>query len=153
MLSSRLHLSLQIRRNLWLSAPSDKDSVYRHYVVVPGLIDRRCRQVASGRFLDVLTPPSHHRTPALDAIRSVVSASDFVLVDMRQRNFDQLRILPMLVQVRAGHGAHAVADQAVLKAHAFQGHVGGLAISVGTRISICRENVFSVTAMGLECLQ
>ena len=71
-----------------LLAASGERLPYRHDVVVPGLIDRRCRQVASGRFLDVLTPPSHHRTPAFDVVSSVVSASDFVLVDMRQRDFD-----------------------------------------------------------------
>lgn len=71
-----------------LPAPFGERSPYRRDVVVPGLIDRRCRQVASGRFLDVFTPPSHHRSPAFDVVRSVVSASDFVLVDMRQRDFD-----------------------------------------------------------------
>ena len=109
--------------------------MYRHYVVVPGVIDRRCRQVASGRFLDVLTPPSHHRTPAFDVVSLVVGASDFVLVDMRQRDFDQFRIPPMLVQDNTGHGAHSVVDQAVLEAYAFQRHVGGLAVGVGARIS------------------
>ena len=58
----------------------------------------------------------------------------------------------MFVQDGAGHGAHAVADQAVLKAHAFQRHVGGLAVGVGARISICREHVFPVAAVGLERL-
>jgi hypothetical protein len=38
-----------------------------------------------------------------------------------------------------------------LEAHAFQRHVGGLAIGVGARISICREQVFPVAAVGLEC--
>ena len=65
--------------------------MYRHYVVVPGVIDRRCRQVASGRFLDVLTPPSHHRTPAFDVVSLVVGASDFVLVDMRRGNLNCVR--------------------------------------------------------------
>ena len=80
--------SLHLGSHSRLPAASGERSPYWHDVVVPGLIDRRCRQVASGRFLDVLTPPSHHRTPALDVVRSVVSASDFVLVDMRQRDFD-----------------------------------------------------------------
>ena len=82
------HPSLHLGSHPRLPAASGEHSPYRHDVVVPGLIDRRCRQVASGRFLDVLTPPSHHRTPALDVVSSVVSASDFVLVDMRQRDFD-----------------------------------------------------------------
>jgi hypothetical protein len=59
----------------------------------------------------------------------------------------------MFVQDGAGHGAHAVADQAVLEAHAFQRHVGSLTVGVGARVSICREHVLSVAAMGLECLQ
>lgn len=42
----------------------------------------------------------------------------------------------MLVQDCAGHGAHSVADQAVLKTHSFQRHVGCLAIRVGARVSI-----------------
>ena len=71
--------------------------MYRHYVVVPGVIDRRCRQVASGRFLDVLTPPSHHRTPAFDVVSLVVGASDFVLVDMRRGNLNQKAILLIFV--------------------------------------------------------
>ena len=145
--------SLHLRSHFRLPAASGERSPYRHDVVVPGLIDRRCRQVSSGRFLDVLTPPSYHRAPALDVVSSVVSASDFVLVDMRQRDFDQLRILAMLVQDGAGHGAHAVADQAVLEAHAFQRHVGGLAIGVGARVSICREHVFPVATVGLDRLQ
>lgn len=129
-------LSLHLGSYFRLLAASGERSPYRHDFVVSGLIDRRCRQVASGRFLDVLTPPSHHRTPAFNIVRSVVGAADFVLVDMRQRDFDQLRIPPMLVQDGAGHGAHAMADQAVLEAHAFQRHVGGLAIGVGAWISI-----------------
>ena len=131
----------------------DECSAYRHDVAVSGLIDRRCQQTTRGRILDVLTPPSHHRTPAFDVVRSVVGTSDFVFVDMRQRDFDQLRIPPMLVQDGAGHGAHAVADQAVLETHALQRHVGGLAVGVGARISICREHVFPVAAVGLERLQ
>ena len=144
--------SLHLRSHFRLPAASGERSPYRHDVVVPGLIDRRYREVASGRFLDVLTPPSHHRTPAFDVVSSVVRASDFVLVDMRQRDFDQLRIPAMLVQDGAGHGAHAVADQAVLEAHAFQRHVGGLAVGVGAWISICREQVVPVAAEGLERL-
>ena len=46
-----------------------------------------------------------------------------------------------------------MADQAVLEAHAFQRHIGGLAIGVGARVSICREHVFPVAAVGLERLQ
>ena len=80
--------SLHLGSHSRLLAASGERSPYRHDVVVPGLIDRRCRQVASGRFLDVLTPPGHHRTPAFDVVSSVVSTSDFVLVDMRQRDFD-----------------------------------------------------------------
>lgn len=80
--------SLHLGSHSRLLVASGERSPYRHDVVVPGLIDRRCREVASGRFLDVLTPPSHHRTPAFDVVSSVVSASDFVLVDMRQRDFD-----------------------------------------------------------------
>jgi len=99
--------SLHLGSHFRLPAASSERSPYWHDVVVPGLIDRRCRQVASGRFLDVLTPPSHHRTPALDVVSSVVGTSDFVLVDMRQRDFDQLRIPLMLVQDCTGHGAHA----------------------------------------------
>ncbi|MNJ76093.1 hypothetical protein D3C77_733030 [compost metagenome] len=72
---------------------------------------------------------------------------------MRQGDFDQLWIPAMLVQYGAGHGTHAVADQTVLETHAFQRHVGSLAVGVGARVSICREHVFPVTAVVLECLQ
>jgi hypothetical protein len=72
-------------------------SPYRHDVVVPGLIDRRCRQVASDRFLDVLTPPDHHRTPTFEVCRPVVGAPNFVLIDVRLRDFDQPQVSPMLV--------------------------------------------------------
>jgi len=84
----------------------------------------------------MFTPPGHHRAPTFDVIRPVVGAPNFVLVDMRQREFDQFRIPSMLVQDCAGYGAHAVADQAVLEAHPFQRHVGCLAIRVGARVSI-----------------
>ena len=61
-------------------------------------------------------------------LNTPVGALNLVFNDMRQRDFDQLRIPPMLIQDGAGHGAHAVADQSVLKTHAFQCHVAGLAI-------------------------
>ena len=64
--------SLHLESYFRLPVASGERSPYWHDVVVPGLIDRRCRKVASGRFLDVLTPPSHHRTPALDVIGAVV---------------------------------------------------------------------------------
>ncbi|MNP04006.1 hypothetical protein D3C76_959070 [compost metagenome] len=56
----------------------------------------------------------------------------------------------MFIQYGAGHRAHAVADQAVLEAHAFQRHVGGLAIGVGAWISVCREDVFAMAAVSLQ---
>ena len=56
----------------------------------------------------------------------------------------------MLVQDGAGHGAHAVADQAVLETHAFQHHVGGLAIGMGARISVCWKDVFTMATLRLE---
>ena len=102
--------SLHLRIHFRLLAESGEHSPYRHDVVVPGLIDRRCRQAAGGRLLDMFTPPSHHRTPAFDVIRSVVGATNFVLVDMRQRDLDQLRIPAMLIQDGARHRAQAVAD-------------------------------------------
>lgn len=46
-----------------------------------------------------------------------------------------------------------MADQASFKAHALQRHVGGLAVAVGARVPICRENVFTVAAVGLDCFQ
>lgn len=54
----------------------------------------------------------------------------------------------MLIQDGAGHRAHSVADQPVT--HAFQRHVGGLAIGVGARISVCREDVFAMAAVSLR---
>lgn len=95
-------------------------------------------------FLDVLTPPSHHRTPTFNVVSSVVSASDFVLVDMRQRNFDQLRIPPMLVQDGAGHGAHAAVDQPALETHAFQSY---------RRFSYCCSGNLRVEQLSVECRQ
>lgn len=80
--------SLHLGSHSRLLAASGERSPYRHDVVVPGLIDRRCRQVASGRFLDVQTPPSHHRTPAFDVVRPVVGTTDFILVDMGKGDFD-----------------------------------------------------------------
>ena len=96
-------------------------------------------------FLDVLTPPSHHRTPTFNVVSSVVSASDFVPVDMRQRDFDPLWIPPMLVQDGAGHGAHAAVDQPALETHAFQGYIGGLAIAALAiyEWNSCQSNVDS----------
>ena len=112
-----------------LPAASGERSPYRHDIAVPGVIDGSCRQTARCCFLDVLTPPSHHRTSALDVVRSVVSASNFVLVDMRQRDFDLLRIPAMLVPDGAGYGAHAAVDRPALETHAFQGYIGGFAIA------------------------
>ncbi|EJM71275.1 hypothetical protein PMI30_00384 [Pseudomonas sp. GM50] len=44
--------------------------------------------------LDMFTPPGHHRTAVFDVIRPVVGAPNFVFIDMRQRDFDQLRTPP-----------------------------------------------------------
>ena len=137
--------SLYLGSHFRLPAASDERSPYWHDIAVPGVIDVGYRQAARCCFLDVLTPTSHHRTLAFDVVRSVLSASDFVIVDMRQRDFDQLRIPPMLVRDGAGHGAHAAADQPALEAHAFQGHVGGLAIAA---LAIYEWNRLSV-----ECRQ
>ena len=41
----------------------------------------------------------------------VVSATDFVLVHMCQRDFDELRINPVFIENGARNRAHAVADQ------------------------------------------
>lgn len=104
-------------------------STYRDNVASFGLINIRCRQTSSGYLLYVLSPPGHHRTPAFDVLRSVVSASYFVFINMCQRDFDKLRIPPMLVQDCAGHGVHAMADQAVLKTHSFQLHIASLQLA------------------------
>ena len=68
----------------------------------------RHRQIAGGGFLNVLAPPNHHRTPALDVVRSVVRASDFVFVDVgegdameREVPGGEPRVLP-----RVRHGDH-----------------------------------------------
>jgi hypothetical protein len=53
----------------------------------------------------------------------------------------------MLIEDGAGHRAHAVADQAVLEAHVFRRHVGGLAIGMSAWISVCREGVLAMTAV------
>ncbi|MNJ75360.1 hypothetical protein D3C77_724470 [compost metagenome] len=53
----------------------------------------------------------------------------------------------MLIQDGARHRAQAVTDQAILEPHAFQRHVGSLAIGVGTRISVRREDVFTMAAV------
>ena len=79
-----LHLGSYFR----LPAASGEHSPYRHDIAVPDVINGSCRQTARCCFLDMFTPPRHHRSPAFDVVRSVVSASDFVLVDMRQRDFD-----------------------------------------------------------------
>ena len=39
-------------------------------------------------------------------LNTPVGALNLVFNDMRQRDFDQLRIPPMLIQDGAGHGAH-----------------------------------------------
>ncbi|MNF15022.1 hypothetical protein D3C80_2174490 [compost metagenome] len=57
----------------------------------------------------------------------------------------------MLVEDGAGHRAHAVADQTPLEAHSFQGHVGGLAVAVGARVPVRRENILPVATVGLDC--
>ena len=68
-------------------------------------------------------------------------------------SLDQFRIPAMLIQDGAGHGAHAVADQAVLETHTFQRYVGSLAVGVGAWISVRRKHVLPVAAVGLVCLQ
>ena len=98
----------------------------------------------------MFTPPSHHRTAALDVVRSVVGTSVAVLVDMGQRDLDQLQIPPMLVQDGAGHGAYAMADQTILEGHALQRHVGSLVVGMGARVSFSREHVFPVELRGLS---
>ena len=89
--------SLHLESHSRLPAASGERSPYRHDVVVSGLIDRRCRQVASGRFLDVLTPPGHHRTPALNVVGSVVGAAHLILVDMRQCDLNEFRVPPVFI--------------------------------------------------------
>ncbi len=124
-----------------------------YYVQIPGHIHRAGRQIARRRLQNVFAPPSHHRPPSLDVVGSVVGTAHLILVDVRQRHFDELRVPPMFIQDGAGHRAHAVADQAVLEAHAFQRHVGGLAIGMSTRVSVGREDVFPMTTVGLQYLQ
>lgn len=69
---------------------------------------------------------------------------------MRKGDPNEFRVPAMLIQDGGGHRAHAVADQSILEAHAFQRHVGGLAISVCARISACRKDVFAMSAVKLE---
>ena len=53
----------------------------------------------------------------------------------------------------SGMSFHAVADQVVLEAHTFQRHVGGMTIGMSTRVSVCREDVFLMTTVGLHNFQ
>lgn len=122
----------------------------RHHVLVSDLAVCRGEQAAGGGFLDVLTPPGHHRSSAFNVVGSVVGAAHFILVDMCQCDLNEFGVLPMFIQDGAGHRAHAVADQAILEAHALQRHVGRLAIGVGTWISIGREDVFAMAAVSLQ---
>ncbi|MCY1310393.1 hypothetical protein D9M70_605750 [compost metagenome] len=59
----------------------------------------------------------------------------------------------MLIEDGAGHRSHAMAYQASFETHAFQRHVGGLAVAVGARIPICREHVLPVATVGLDSFQ
>ena len=42
--------------------------------------------------MGMFSPPAHHRTPTFDAIRRCVGALNFAFIDMRQRDFDELRV-------------------------------------------------------------
>jgi hypothetical protein len=41
--------------------------------------------------------PHHHRASAFDVGRAVVGASEFILINMRQREFDQLRVFRIVL--------------------------------------------------------
>jgi len=52
----------------------------RHHVLVSDLLGCGGKQAAGGGFLDVLTPPGHHRTPAFNLVGAVVGAAHLILV-------------------------------------------------------------------------
>lgn len=79
------------------------DLADRHHVLVSELAICKGEQAAGGGFLDVLTPPSHHRSSAFNVVGSIVGTPHLICVDMRQCDLNKLRVPPMYIQDGAGH--------------------------------------------------
>lgn len=87
-----------------------------------------------------------------DVIRSVVGATNFVLVDIGPRDLDQLRIPAMHIQDDDRHRAKAVAAKTVLEAYAFHALLRS-SYWRGCGNFYVRGHIFSVTAELLKRLQ
>src|SRR5690606_10618267 len=91
----------------------------RHNLFLIALGDSGYRKAPSSCLLNMLTPPFHHRTAALNVVSTVIGAPNLILIYVSQGHLNQLWLEALFVQGGAGNGAHAVTDQAASKPHAF----------------------------------